>query len=184
MTVTPQVVPICCTNNPISSYPVSPSESRVRFSMISSLRIVPRRNCLWDSGHFCPHYSSLCVSGALCVCSVRPCPPALPHCGATALKRPRFFPCFTGTINVPWPSQPPFALIFPHSLPLPPLSEVSSLYWMVQKQNHKPISVTLAMRLDGPNLSPFGAIGSTPASLKRPLSSRQRGSFLFGDNCN
>lgn len=64
------------------------------------------------------------------------------------------------------------------------LSEVSSLYWMVHKQNHKPISVTLAMRLDGPNLSPSGAIGSTPVSLKRPLSSRQRGSFLFGDNCN
>lgn len=64
------------------------------------------------------------------------------------------------------------------------LSEVSSLYWMVQKQNHKPISVTLAMRLDGPNLSPSGAIGSTPVSLKRPFSSRQRGSFLFGDKCN
>lgn len=63
------------------------------------------------------------------------------------------------------------------------LSEVSSLYWVVQKQNHKPISVTLAMRLDGPNLSPSGAIGSTPVSLKRPLSSRRRGSFLFGDNC-
>lgn len=51
-----------------------------------------RRNCLWDSGHFCPHYSSLCVSGTLCVCSVRPCQPALPHCGATALKRPSFTP--------------------------------------------------------------------------------------------
>lgn len=106
------------------------------------------------------------------------------HCGATALKRPHFFPCFTGTVNVPWSSHAPFALIFLHSLPLPPLTEVSSLYCMVQKQNHKPISVTLAMRLDGPNLSPSGAIGSTPVSLKRPLSSRQRGSFLFGDNCS
>lgn len=118
MSATPLVVPICCTNNPVTSYPVFPSQSCVGFSMISSQRIVPRRNCLWDSSHFCPHYSRLCVSGALCVCSVRPCLPALPHCGATALKRPRFFPCFTGTINVPWPSQAPFALIFPHPLPL------------------------------------------------------------------
>lgn len=78
-----------------------------------------------------------------------------------------------------------FCSHFPSFSPSSPLlSEVSSLYWMVQKQNHKPISVTLAMRLDGPNLSPSGAIGSTPVSLKRPLSSRQRGSFLFGDNCN
>lgn len=96
---------------------------------------------------------------------------------------------------------PSFALIFPslsaspsstntatpvsHAISLSlSLSEVSSLYWMVQKQNHKPISVTLAMRLDGPNLSPSGAIGSTPVSLKRPLSCGERGSFLFGDNCN
>lgn len=109
--------------------------------------------------------------GTLCVCSAGPCPPALPHRRAAALKRPRSPPCFTGTINVPPP---------PPSLSL---SEVSSLYWMVQKQNHKPISVTLAMRLDGPNLSPSGAIGSTPVSLERPLSSRQRGSFLFGHVC-
>lgn len=103
-------------------------------------------------------------------------------------KAPFFFfcLCFTGTINVPWPRQAPFCSHFPSFSPSssPTLSEVSSLYWMVQKQNHKPISVTLAMRLDGPNLSPFGAIGSTPVSLKRPLSSTQRGSFLFGDNCN
>lgn len=53
---------------------------------------------------------------------------------------------------------------------------------MLQKQNHKPISVTLAMRLDGTNLSPLGAIGSTPVSHKRPLSPRRRGSVLFADN--
>lgn len=49
----------------------------------------PWRNCLWDSGHFCPHYSSRCVSGVLYVCSVLP---RLPLRGATALKRPPFFP--------------------------------------------------------------------------------------------
>lgn len=53
---------------------------------------------------------------------------------------------------------------------------------MLQKQNHKPISVTLAMRLDGTDLSPLGAIGFTPVSHKRPLSSRQSGSLLFADN--
>lgn len=63
----------------------------------------------------------------------------------------------------------------PHSL-----SKVSPLYWVVQKQNHKPISVTLAMRLDGPNLSPSGAIGSTPVSLKRPLSFQtEKGAFCL-----
>lgn len=95
-------------------------------------------------------------------------------------KKTPFSPRFSGTINAPWPSNAPFALIFPHFLPLPPLTEVSSLYWMVQKQNHKPISVTLAMRLDGPNLSPSGAMGSTPVSLKRPLSSREREREIFG----
>lgn len=53
---------------------------------------------------------------------------------------------------------------------------------MLQKQNHKPISVTLAMRLDGTNLSPSGAIGFTPVSHKRPRFSRRRGSVLFADN--
>lgn len=138
----------------------------------------PWRNCLWDSSHLCPHYSSQCVSAPVC-----------PDCGAAALKRPPFAPCFTGTINVPRSSQAPLlsfslTVIPPLFLLSCALSEVSCLYWMVQKQNHKPISVTLAMRLDGPNLSPCGAIGCTPASLKRPLSSRQRRSFLFGDNCN
>lgn len=99
-------------------------------------------------------------------------------------KKTSFFPASLAPLMCHGQARLLFALIFPHSLPLPPLSKVSSLYWMVQKQNHKPISVILAMRLDRPNLSPFGAIGSTPVSLKRPLSSRQRGSFLFGDNCN
>lgn len=151
----------------------------------------PWRNCLWDNSHSYPHYSSLCVSRALCVCSVRSCLPALPHLWCCCTKKTPFSPCFTGTINVPWPSQTPllsFSLaailsLFLLSCALS-LSEVSCLYWMVQKQNHKPISVTLAMRLDRPNLSPSGAIGSTPVSLKRPLSSRQRGSFLFGDSCS
>lgn len=76
-----------------------------------------------------------------------------------------------------------FCLSFSSTPLLPLLTEVSSLYCTVQKQNHKPISVILAMRLDGPNLSPSGAIGSTPVFLKRPLSCGQRGSFLLGDNC-
>lgn len=106
-----------------------------------------------------------------------------PLCCLSAKKDPFFFfsSRFTGTINVPWPSLALFCSHFPSFSPS--LTEVSPLYWVVQKQNHKPISVTLAMRLDGPNLSPSGAIGSTPVSLKRPLSSRRRGSFLFGDNC-
>lgn len=106
----------------------------------------------------------------------------LSHCGSPALKRPS---CSSGTFNVPWPrrasllsfSLAVILLSQSRSLTLS-LSEVSSLYWTVQKQNRKPISVTLAMRLDGPNLSPSGAIGSTPVSLKRPLSSPQRGSFF------
>lgn len=34
------------------------------------------------------------------------------HCAATALKRPIFFPRFTATINAPWSSHAPLALIF------------------------------------------------------------------------
>lgn len=42
-----------------------------------------------------------------------------------------------------------FCLSFSSTPLLPLLTEVSSLYCTVQKQNHKPISVILAMRLDG-----------------------------------
>lgn len=197
MSVTPLVVPICCTNNPVSSDPVFPSLSRMRvFSVTSSLWIVPREIAC---GSFLPVLQKACVSGTLCA-SVFCSPvasPARPRLWCRSTKKNRGFACNS---NVPWSSHPPLLSFSPrcHPLPLPPtppppsltlslshsLSEVSSLYWMVQKQNHKPISVTLAMRLDGPNLSPSGAIGSTPVSLKRPLSCGERGSFLFGDNCN
>jgi len=73
----------------------------------------------------------------------------------------------------------PVALIVPPAHSSLSLSEVSSLYWMVQKQNHKPISVTLAMRLDGPNLSPSGAIGSTPASPPKTPFSQTEGAFCL-----
>lgn len=75
-------------------------------------------------------------------------------------------------LSSPPPNPPPRQLS-------PALSEVSSLYWMVQKQNHKPISVTLAMRLDEPNLSPSGAIGSTPVSLKIPSPPDGEGAFCL-----
>lgn len=90
VSVTPLVVPICCTNNPVSSYPVFPSQSCVRFSMISSLRIVPPKKLPVGQRQFLLPLLQPCVSGTLCVCSVRPCPPALPRCGATVLKRPVF----------------------------------------------------------------------------------------------
>lgn len=92
----------------------------------------PQRNCLWDNSHFCPHYSKLCVCvlGALCVCSR---PPALsqPWCSGTK-KTPFFFPCFTGTINVPRPSPAPllsFSLAV--ILSLFPLSPALSLRFLL-----------------------------------------------------
>lgn len=169
----------------------------MRFFSVTSSLDCPQRNCLWVISARITE--SLCVSGTLCA-SVFCSPvasPARPRPWCRSTKKNRGF---ASNINVPWSSHPPLLSFSPrcHPLPLPPtppppsltlslshsLSEVSSLYWMVQKQNHKPISVTLAMRLDGPNLSPSGAIGSTPVSLKRPLSCGERGSFLFGDNCN
>lgn len=56
------------------------------------------------------------------------------------------------------------ALARPLSLPPP---EASSLDWTPQKQNHKPISVTLPMRLDGSDLSPLGG-GGAQESLQCP----------------
>lgn len=153
--------------------------------MTSSLWIVPREIAC---GSFLPALQQpvcVCVVNAMCICVLFTRGlPAWPRLRRCSTKKNRGF---TSTINVPRSSHPPLlsfslAVILPLFLPslTLSLSEVSSFYWMVQKQNHKPISVTLAMRLDGPNLSPFGAIGSTPVSLKRPLSC----SFLFGDNCN
>lgn len=151
-------------------------------------------------GHFCPYYRKpVCQERCVRLCSAHPWPPLLgPGCGAAALKRTAAslatLMCHgqATLLCSHFPLAVSLSLFHQHrhpclsrylSLTLS-LSEVSSLYWMVQKQNHKPISVTLAMRLDGPNLSPSGAIGSTPVSLKRPLSCGERGSFLFGDNCN
>lgn len=197
MSVTPLVVPICCTNNPVSSDPVFPSLSRMRFfSVTSSLWIVPREIAC---GSFLPVLQKACVCRERCVrlCSAHPWPPLLgPGRGAAALKRTAAslatLMCHgqATLLCSHFPLAVILSLFHQHRHPRLSrylsltLSEVSSLYWMVQKQNHKPISVTLAMRLDGPNLSPSGAIGSTPVSLKRPLSCGERGSFLFGDNCN
>lgn len=172
-----------CSNllhkQPCTSYLVFPSLSCVRVPMISSLRIVPWGNGLWDSGHFCPHYSSLCV--LLCW----PVPAHSAPLWVYRAKKLCVLPASLAPLMCHGQARVlllSFSLIL--SLPSsPPLScaptGVSSLYWMVQKQNHKPISVTLAMRLDGPNLSPSGAIGSTPVSLKRPLSSRLRELFVW-----
>lgn len=167
------------------SHLIFPSPSCVSFSMTSSPRIVPEEIACGTAA-----ISTPITAARVCQehCVSAPFAHARPWRYCT--KKAPFSPCFTGTINVPWPSRAPllsFSLavilsLFPRLLR--PLSEVSCLYWMVQKQNHKPISVTLAMRLDGPNLSPSRAIGSTPVSLKRTLSSRRRGSFVFGDNCN
>lgn len=147
--------------------------------MISSLRTVPAEIACGTAA-ISAGITAACVSAlfALLLC---------PDCWCSSTKKP---PASVAPLmchgqarllcsHFPSLSFSPFFPPRSHAL-----SEVSSLYWMVQKQNHKPISVTLAMRLDGPNLSPSGAIGSTPVSLKRPLSSRKRGSFLFGDNCN
>lgn len=73
------------------------------------------------------------------------------------------------------------ALARPLSLPPP---EASSLDWTPQKQNHKPISVTLPMRLDGSDLSPLGGGGTrvTPVSHRGALSATQSGSLLLADN--
>lgn len=162
----------------------------VRFSMTSSQRIVPKEIACGTTAISTP-ITAACVCQEHCVSALfaHACP-LCPNCGAAALKRPRFLPASLAPLMCHGQAR----LLCSHfpSLSFSPcspslslsLSEVSCLYWMVQKQNHKPISVTLAMRLDGPNLSPSGAIGSTPVSLKRPLSSRQRGSFLFGDNCS
>lgn len=51
--------------------------------------------------------------------------------------------------------RPRASLAFTLPLSLPP-PEASTLDWTPQKQNHKPISVTLPMRLDGSDLSPLG----------------------------
>lgn len=84
-----------------------------------------------------------------------------------------------------------FALIFPrcHSLlsfsfsftppSLPLSSEVSFLYWMVQKQNHKLISVTLAMRLDGAGfVSLWGGRIHSTVPQKTPLLQTKKTFFL------
>lgn len=88
MSVTPLVVPICCTNNPVSSDPVFPSLSRMSFfSVTSSLWIVPREIAC---GSFLPVLQKACVCQERCVrlCSAHPWPPLLgPGCGAAALKR-------------------------------------------------------------------------------------------------
>lgn len=119
-----------------------------------------------------------------CVCGIRPCLPTvvLQHCKDPPPPR-LLLPASLAPLMCHGRAVL-FCLSFSSTPLLPLLTEVSSLYCTVQKQNHKPISVILAMRLDGPNLSPSGAIGSTPVFLKRPLSCGQRGSFLFGDNCD
>lgn len=147
--------------------------------MTSSLRIVPGGIARETTAISCWH-----CSGPLCVCAVLPALPKNRWRRSTKKSPASLAPLTCHGQGGPLCShfQP---LSFSSHLPLShALSEVSSLYWMVQEQNHKPISVTPAMRLDGPNLSPSGAMGSTPVSLKRPFSPRQRGRFLFGDNCN
>lgn len=92
MSVTPLVVPICCTNNPISSHPVFPSQSCVRFSMTSSLRIVPEEIACGTTAISTP-ITAACVCREHCVSALfaHACP-LCPNCGATALKRPSFLP--------------------------------------------------------------------------------------------
>lgn len=71
--------------------------------MISSPRIVPWRNCLWDSSHYS---SLLCVRSAVCLlCSPTSACTAPLWSYSSKRKKKDFFPCFTGTINVPWPSR-------------------------------------------------------------------------------
>lgn len=178
VSVTPLVVPICCTNSPayliwsfrpwavwgfqwFHLWGLSPEEMACGTAAISAPIIhlcvllcwpVPARSApLWVY-----RAKKLCVLPASLA-------PLMCHGQARVLLLS-------------------FSLILSLPSPPPPLScaptGVYSLYWMVQKQNHKPISVTLSMRLDGPNLSPSGAIGSTPVSLKRPLSSRLRELFV------